>query len=145
MSLTRANSESIIVQRVGALMVLVDFAITIVGTNANLNDPIGRAIRALGYTVTDVTSVADADVAQVPVASYDKYFDYCEYYTLINILGNYDDVDIRVGPRSEKLSQTVKLLEGKIARKEKMLETLYGLGFPTLSSGNINNLFAEHN
>jgi len=145
MSLTRANAESIVVQRVGKLMTLVGFATTIAGSNANLNDPIGHGIRELGYTVTDITSVSDADVAQVPVAKYDKFLDYCEYYTLINILGNFDEVDSRVGPRSEKLSQTIQLLENKIARKKKMMDLLYGIGYANLSSGYITNVFVEHN
>ena len=145
MALSRANTEFIIVQRAGALMSLVEMAITVAGSNLSLNDPIGHGIRELGYTVTDITSVSDTDVAQVPVAKYDEFLDYCEYYTLINILGNFDTVDIRVGPRSEKLSQTISLLENRITHKKSMMDTLYGLGYATLSTGYITNVFAEHN
>lgn len=144
MALSRANVESILVQRVGPLMAAAGMAVTATGSNANLNDPIGRAIRALGYTTADVTLVADSDVAQVAVSKYDEFFDLGEYYTLEAILGNYDDVDIIVGPRSERLSQTIGQLENKIAAKLRMLERLYGRGLAIPSGGVITLNIAEH-
>ena len=143
MAITRANTEAIIVQRVGPLMTVVGMAVTVAGSNASLNDPIGRAIRDLSYTVTDITSVSDADVAQVAVSKYDEYLDIAEYHTIESIIGNYDDVDLIVGPRDEKLSQTVAQLNAMLARKADRLEDLYGYGLAVLSTGYITLGFTE--
>lgn len=129
MALTRANTESILVKRCGPLLTVADMdGSTIDGTNADLNDPIGRAVRDLDYTVTSVVSIADADVAQVTESEYDQFLDMATLHTLENILGNYDDVDIKAGPRDEKLSQTVKQIERKIGRLKDKIEDLYGWG-----------------
>jgi len=144
MSLTRANAEAILVKRVGPLLTAADMAVTVVGTNDDLNDPIGRAIRDLGYTVTSVVSIVDADVAQVTESEYDQFLDLATLRTLESILGNYDDVDIRVGPRDEKLSQTVELIEDKIKRLRDALERDYGWGMAVPVARVVTTDFASH-
>lgn len=121
MALTRADVESVIVSRVGSLMTQAGLdGTTIDGTNADLNDPIGWAVRQLGYTVADITSVADTDIDDVGAADYDKLLDHAEYRALLNIDGNLTLVDTKVGPRSESLNQlragVEKLLEAKKAQ-----------------------------
>lgn len=144
MALTRANTEGILVARCGPLLNAAGMAITVVGTNASLNDPIGRAVRDVGYTVTDITNVADADVAHVSADSYDEYLDYATLHALESILGNYDDVDITVGPRDERLSQTIAQIERKIARLMKHIAAAYGYGIPAVTPGVITLKIAEH-
>jgi len=66
MTITRANVESILIKRVGKLMTAADMdGSTVGGTNADLNDPIGRALRRIGYTTASIIAVADVDIAGV--------------------------------------------------------------------------------
>ena len=144
MALTRANVEAIQVKRTGPLLTVAGMAVTVAGANADLNDPIGRAVRDLGYTVTDIATVADADVAQVTVARYDEFLLVAELHTWETILGNLDDVDIVVGPRSEKLSQTAELIERKLVRLYGQLQLMYNYGLATPTAGYITLTIAEH-
>ena len=116
MTITRANLETLLVKRCGSLMSLVDMAVTIVGTNTDLNDPLGYALRWGGYSVTDITSVANADIAEVEDADIDMILDVSELRLLQNIQGNYTLVDITNGPESEKFSQTMSVIEKRIAK-----------------------------
>ncbi len=144
MTIARADTESIIVRRVGPLMTVSGMAITITGGNGDLNDPLGYAIRSLGYSVLSVVSIVDADVAQVTDAEIDEFLDICTIRTLYAILGNYDDVDIKVGPRDEKLSQLREQVENKIALLEKQAEISYGFGLSTPEARVIVDDFVEH-
>lgn len=144
MTITRANTEVILIARVGAIMTEAGLdGSTIDGTNADLNDPIGWAIRRLGYSVVSIVLVADVDVASVGEAEYDEFFDYAEYRTLQNIRGNLALVDIRQGPQDLKYSQLA-------AQIGKMLDTMtadmkreYGFGLGELGTGTIIQEFQE--
>jgi len=144
MTLTRANTEFLLEARLGPLMEAAGMVVTVVGSNADLNGPIGRAVRALGHSVASAVLVADADVAQVTDAETDEFLDYGNLYTMSAILGNLDDVDIRVGPRSESLSQLADQVERKIIRLQKQMERDYGYGLAEVESGYIAQDFAEH-
>lgn len=125
MTITRANLESVLVQRCGALMSFAGMAVTVAGSNASLNDPIGYGLRQSGYSVSDISSVANADVAEIEDAALDMVIDYSEYRTLENISGNLDDVDITNGPESEKFSQIAAQLEKRLARLQSRIDSLY--------------------
>ena len=105
-------------------MTAAGMAITIVGTNADLNDPIGFGIRQAEGIVSDSISVTDTDVASVPSANLDSFLNWCEYRLLKSILGNYDLVDITAGPRGEKLNQLAERVEKRIAELEEELGRL---------------------
>ena len=140
MTLTRANVEAIIVQRTGPLMLKAGMAITVAGSNASLNDPIGWALRQLGYTVADIATVADGDVAGVTPADLDLFLDYAEYRTLVSILTNLTLVDTKVGSRAESLSQ----LAGQVQARLTLLAELLGIGVGELTVGTLTYDFAEH-
>lgn len=145
MALTRANVETILIRRSGALMTAAGLdGTTVAGTNVDLNDPIGVAIVAVGGSVTSRVLVADADVATVATASYDQFLDIAEYRLLQNISGNLSDVDITVGPRSEKLSQLATHLNKMLDRKKDALENQYGYNAGTLEAGVLTLSFADH-
>ncbi len=128
MALTRANVEALVIRRVGKLLAAAGLdGATVSGANADLNDPLGYAIRKLGYTVTTVNAVADADVALVTTADYDRLFDLTELRALENALGNYDAVNLRVGPRSEDLSQLGAQLQKMIDSKRTYIQNEYGV------------------
>lgn len=106
MAITRANTEAILIKRAGKLMAVIGLdGTTVTGANADLNDPIGYALRQLGYSVASVVAVADADLAAVSTDDYDALFDVAEYRVVETICGNWNLNDIRVLNRSESLSQ----------------------------------------
>ena len=144
MALTRANAEFILEARTGPLLTAAGMAVTVVGSNVDLNDPIARAVRDLGHSVASAVLVTDADVAAVTDAETDQFLDIATLHTLEAILGNLDDVDIRVGPLSEKLNQLAEQIERKIMRLLSSLEDLYGYGRSSLTAGYIQVNIAEH-
>lgn len=145
MSLTRANAEFLAVAEVGPLLTAAGMAITVAGANADLNGPIARAVRALGYAVASAVLVADVDVAQITDAQHDEFLDHVTLHTLESIAGNLDDVDITVGPRSEKLSQNAAQVERKIKRLRESMEAAYGYGMADpIALGPVTLDFAEH-
>lgn len=106
MALTRANVEAILVKRIGKWLTAAGLdGTTNNGTNADLSDPIGRAVRALGFTVADVTNVASTDLASIGADKYDQLFDLAELRALETCLTNYDKVNLSLGPRSESFDQ----------------------------------------
>lgn len=144
MTITRAQVELILIKRCGLLLIAAGLdGVTINGTNGDLNDPIGTALRACGLSVTDVTSVADGDLASVSDDLFDQLFDIAEHRTLLNIEGNFDQVDITLGPRSESRNQLAAQIRAKIDRLEARISRLYGIGLGTLSAGVIGLDFAE--
>lgn len=127
MGLTRANVETILIKRCGRKMLAASMdGTTSNGTNDDLNDPIGYALRVMGYQVTDIAQVADSDLAGVSVEEYDELFDRAELRTLENIAGNLDFVDISVGPRREALAQLSNQVERAVERLQARINRLYG-------------------
>ena len=145
MTLTRANIEAILVQRCGAYMTAAGMVVTVAGSNANLNDPIGYAVRMSGGTVASYVAVADADILTVDSTDYDKLLDIAELRTLDSVATNLDDVDLTVGPRSEKLNQLALNLQAIMERKATRVEKSYGIGAPLIGTGAIVLDFADHN
>lgn len=146
MALTRANVETLLIRRVGALLAAVGLdGATVDGTNPDLNDPLGYALLTLGHSVTDLTAVADADLASVAATSFPSLLDYAELRCLESALSSaLVLVDTSVGPRSESLGQMAARLEGRIATKREQVARDYGLtGVGTLEAGVITLDFAE--
>lgn len=146
MTITRNDAEEMLVYRTGPLLTAAGMSLSYQSINGNddLNGPIGRAIRYLGYTVIDITSVADSDVAQVTDAQYDEFLDVADLFTLEVILGNLDDVDLTVGPRSEKFSQLAAQVERKLKWAVKRCSNLYDYGLKEPEAGLLTVQFAEH-
>lgn len=140
MALTRIVAETVIVNRLGPMMTAAGMAVTIVGSNGDLDDPLAWATRQMGYTTANANTVTNAELASVAVANYDSFLDLAEYRTLLNILGALDDVDITVGPRSEKLSQLAAQAQKKLDRLDGRIA---GLLSP-LTAGYISLDIADH-
>ncbi len=141
----RAKYETILVARTGKLMVAADLdGTTVNGTNTDLNDPLGAAIRDAGGAVSDISSVVDADIASI-TASVDQFIDTAELRVLESIEGNLDDVDTTAGTQSRRFSQLAAQVAKRIDRKEKQLEKKYGVGLQELEAGVILLDIADHN
>lgn len=144
MSITRAEAESILIRRAGALIAAAGLdGSTVDGTNADLNDPLGWAVRQAGGSVSSPGAVADADLATVADDDLDQLLDLAEVRTLESIAGNLDLVNITVGSRREELGALAQQVERAIERKRAALQRAYGFGLGSLTAGSITLGFAE--
>ncbi len=144
MTITRAQVERILISRCGLLLIAAGLdGVINNGTNGDLNDPIGSALRASGLSVADISFVADSDLSSVTDDLVDQVLDIAEHRALLNIEGNLDQVDITIGPRSESRNQLAAQVRVKIDRLEARISRLYGVGLGTLNAGVIGLDFAE--
>jgi len=144
MAITRVQAETILVARRSATMVAAGLAVTYVGTNASLVDPLGFAIRKVGGSTAIIGTVDDADLATIPTDMEDAFLDVAELRLLRNILGNLALVDIKAGPLSESLSQLAKQIGADIDRLQAFIAAEYGLGGITMEADVIRLDFVEH-
>lgn len=140
MALTRVIAETILVKRLGPLMAVAEMAVTIIGTNADLDDPLAWATRGVGGATAAHNTVTDAELALIALADYDDLMLLAEYRTIQNIIGAIDMVDITAGPRSEKLHQFVEQCQGMLALLEDAVADLV----TPLAAGYITLDIAEH-
>lgn len=98
MPYTRNQIEGILTKRLHGFLVRANM---IAGApNEHLADPIGWALRLLGYNTASLDDVTDADLLPVPAAHIDALLDLAELRTAESILLNLDAVDITAGPVS---------------------------------------------
>lgn len=137
--------EASLVKRAGALLTFVGLdGTTVDGTNLDLNDVIGAAIRRLGGTTTNPGLVVDADVQTVDAADFDAMLDLAELRLLYTIRGNLTKVDVTAGPFSEKYSDIGDYLKDQINALASRLDDLYGIGSPEMLAGVITLDISEH-
>jgi len=146
MTITRANAEALLIKRCGDLLTVASLdGTTVAGANADLNDPIGFALRQVGLTVTTPTAVADADLAGLPDADLDEFLDLAELRTLETVHSHLLDlVDTAAGQRHDEYSQLANGLALKIDRLGLRLRQVYGWTAATVESGHFTAGFAEH-
>jgi hypothetical protein len=135
MAYTRSGAETVLVGRLRAKMVMVGFAVTTAGSNADLNDPFAVALRRMGVAAS--SPVVDADIAGLTADQYDEFVDRAELRLLQSIVGNIDLTDISVGPRRESLGQLADQCEKAIARLEKSIANEWGAGLSGLETGSL--------
>ena len=143
MTITRADVEKVLVNRVGKKMAIVSFDVTSDGENADLNEPICDALLKMGATPASIAAVADSDLAIVENEYIQEFLDRAELRLLQNIAGNIDFVDVSVGPRRDSLNQLATQTEAAISRLTTKIEKLYGGGCAPLSTGVIGLDFQE--
>lgn len=122
MTITRAQLEAELTSRREAMLTAVGIV------SADLNSPIGYAVRQCGGTIANLSAVADADLATVDPADYDKLMDLAEYRLLLNIKGHWARVDITSGPFSQSFNQFAEQVNDDIAAMKTQLETQYSFG-----------------
>lgn len=125
--LTRAGFESVLIARVGRKMAAAGLdGTTKDGTNADLNDPIRRAVQSMGVATADPVTVADGDLASFSGFPAEKLFDLAHVAVLHNILGNWAYVDQQTGQDYQNLNQFADQVRQEIASLEARLEKPYG-------------------
>lgn len=116
MALTLADVETVVERRVGAFMTKAGMPTA--GTpNPALADPIGWALRALGYAPASIAAVTDGDLAAVATAHVDALLDLAELRTLESVLTNITAVSTTAGPVSQSWGQLRTDLLTLIPRK----------------------------
>jgi len=136
MSFTRAQVEVELVSRVGGVLTAAGLdGVTVNGANASLTGSLGYGVRKLGYALATAGVVTDADIANVTDARADEFLDLAELRALMSAQGNYNLVDLKVGPRSESFSQLGTRLEKMIDHKLKFIELEYGRGLAEITAG----------
>lgn len=146
MSITRAQAEFTLVDRCGTIMTAAGLdGTTVSGSNADLNNPLWFGIKRLGYSVSSLVAVADADLVSIGAADEEAFFDLVELRTLENCLNaSIALVDITVGPRRESLSQLASRLQSVCDRKKAQILADYGsLVGASLEASSINLNFQE--
>lgn len=133
MTLTRAQTERVLIGRTKKFLEAADMDSGNAGTNQDLNDAVATALVDMGFTVASRASVADADIAGIAVGDENEFLDRAELRTLETILQNLDMVDLQLGQRSEKFDQLAQRIERVIARKTNTLRQTYGAGAGTIS------------
>lgn len=145
MSLTRTQVEQMLIRRVGKLFADLELdGVTDSGTNDDLNDAIGYAVRQCGGTVADPTAVVDADLSAITET--DKLLDFAELRALKTALTVARRlVTFQTGPRAEDLSDLAKGLAADVAMKQAEISESYGLGVGALEAGVVSLVFMETN
>ncbi len=128
MAITRAQTETILISRVGGWLTLSTLdGTTVDGTNAALNDAIGFAIRLLGGTTANPALVTDADLLTIDDDDVDQLLDIAEYRALYSAQGALF-IDAKAGPVEAKRAAHGARLAALVAAKGAQLGILYGIG-----------------
>ncbi len=141
MTFTRANAEQELVGRASGKMAAAGLAVTVVGTNADLNAPMLSAFRKMGVEPGSQV-VSDTDFTLLESSQLDEFLDRAELRLLENILGNLDLTDVSIGPRRESLGQIAEQTEKAINRVSARIAKEYGAGVAGLTADYIDLNFA---
>jgi hypothetical protein len=113
---------------VGAWLTYVSLdGTTHAGANADLNDPIATALMQAGYSVADITAVADTDIDDVSATDTPRVVDLAELRTLETVLRSYTGVDTEGLGYSTKLSQFGTRVQAAYDALKARIEQQYGL------------------
>ena len=137
MTVTRANVEAVLVKRCGQLMQAASMdGISCAGANLDMNDPIGGALRRLGYVVASMAAVTDTDVAQVSDVKLDALLDLAEVRVLENVISHLDDATVYSGMSgSSRMASRVRQIQAMVDRKRSYVEREHKLGLGQLEVG----------
>jgi hypothetical protein len=110
---TRAQVESILIDRTGGYLALADIAAaprSDASPRAYLGDPIAWALRGIGLPLADPSSPSDLEVAAVPDGSFDEVLDRAELRVLLNVVGNWTAVTEQAGTDRQEWSKLLDQL-----------------------------------
>jgi hypothetical protein len=124
-------------------MPLAGMAVTFEGENADLSDPIGYALRRLGYDAA-LSGPTDEDLAYVGPTDVNALLDVSELRVLDSWLSRYSRVDFQIGDRAEKLSQVAEQVRKRAERLRRAIEESYNLEDSSVDEGTVVLNFAQH-
>lgn len=128
MSLTRAGLENELVLKLRGMLVnrFWTMSVLVNGSNPDLNGPIRRAIRLLGYDTVDPLNVVDADLAPFTGIVVEKLLDVARLETLKSCLDQRIDVDVTTGLDTQRLSTLKAQILSEITYLEQRISEPYG-------------------
>lgn len=139
-ALTRAPVEGVLIRRAGTILRAVGLdGTTQNGTNADLNDPIRRALRTLGCDSADPINVVDADLAPVTGWQVEKLLDAAELRLLESIWGNWAEVSQRISQGENEFQQLADRIQTRIECLEERLRKPYGPNVGAAAVGRIDH------
>lgn len=127
---TRAQVEGEVVGRARVAIVKAAMAADPVADPSPrdyLNDPIRRALVAVGAPPDDPFAVADADLAGLAGPDLDNLLDAAELFALETALNNIDAIDVRTTDVDQRRSQYAQRLATIVERKRRDLDRRIGL------------------
>jgi hypothetical protein len=130
MPLSRADLESLIALRHGALMRLVGFDTTTVdGTNLIMGLAIGGAIRSMGLPVSSPLNPSDADLAGVDAVHMGEFLDdRLPLAVREMIIDNWDQYNERENTTGQDKGSLLNSLLTFVESKRKFIESTYAAG-----------------
>lgn len=137
-NLTRANVESVLIRRCATLLTKVGLdGVTQNGTNADLNDPIRRAVRDNGMGVSDPVTVTDTDLSSFSGWVIERLYDSAELRLLETIWGHWAEVSQTISHGKIEAQQLADRIQKRIEALETRLRKPYGQNVGIGSVGRI--------
>ena len=140
MAMTRAEAESVLIRRCGKMLAAAGLdGTTADGTNADLSDPLGVALRHLGFSPASLTTVATSDLSAVDASNVVEFLDVASLAAMRAALNNWAEPDQTAGQDNRqdlgKLRESLRLT---VAAEEKRLADLYNYGVASgISAGTL--------
>lgn len=130
MAMTRADAESVLIRRCGKMLVAAGLdGTTIDGTNADLADPLGVALRHLGFSPAGLTSVTTADLSSIDASNVVEFLDVASLAAMRAALNNWAEPDQVAGQDNRQdLGKLRESLRATVKAEEDRLADLYNYG-----------------
>jgi hypothetical protein len=136
MALTRAQAETVLINRCGLLMTEASLdGTTKDGTNSDINDALADSLLKMGETPSSIAAIADADLSGLSGTDITELLDRAELRLLETVSGNLVYVNIQIGPRREELAALAEQVEKRVQRLLSKVQREYGIGMGTISAG----------
>lgn len=129
MPLSRVSLATEVVGRTGGFLAAAGLSVALDSSNATVMLAGRKALARVGLAPGDPGALADDDVAAVPAAKVELYFDAATLETLRVVLFNLAKVDQSVDNDEQKLSQLADALRKAIALMEQTMAETYGATF----------------
>lgn len=129
MPITRAGTESILVDRTGALIARVGISLTPstdLSPRAYLGDPIATSLRQIGISVSDHRVPVDLEIAEVGDDDIGQYLDRAELRLLENIIGNSILIDETAGIDRQAWGKLMDKVQARAALMRDSILDQYG-------------------
>ncbi|RIK41607.1 MAG: hypothetical protein DCC55_11360 [Chloroflexi bacterium] len=126
MSATRSDVEFILTKRLAGYLGRAEMAVPAGDENEHLTDPIGWALRQLGYSPASLIAIGDVDVAAVAAAHIDALLDLAELRTMESMLTNLDDVSVKGGPVEARWGELRADLLKALPKKRSDVAAMWG-------------------
>lgn len=130
MALTRAEAEGILIQRCGKMLAAAGLdGTTVDGTNASLTDPLGVALRHLGFSPAGLVTVTTSDLSGISASNVVEFFDVANLAAMRNALNNWTEPDQVAGQDNRQdLGKLRTDLRATVEVEEARLADLYNYG-----------------